>query len=369
MSCVAAAAFVMSLLLAVGEVSTGMEVPLRVLGEVVSGPARGRPLVLHLDASLSADVRRAVGELEAVRGTPHVTLSLGHNPGWQAAATANVALSDGSSYLLHVVLWLEQHHIMLHKLCRLWQPRNLLLFTLGQSSGGATVLRHEALSGVERLALIESLSGGDDALGVYASLPFSHGGVQLLGPWRPEIFTDWEVLFPYRFPSFEGYTFHLATFFKDPPFLYSTAAAPERGRGMATWILDAMAAKLNFSYTLTKQSPDLKWGIIENDSWVGVLGMIARKDKNFSVNFYLSTEERMNDFDFSEYVWEGLNAVFLLSPRPLPKWLSLVRPFNLATWVSLTLAVALAMVFMAALVSSVVTPGQCVLRGTLGLVS
>ncbi|KAG0720144.1 hypothetical protein GWK47_006939 [Chionoecetes opilio] len=52
---------------------------LQVLGEVVSGPARGRPLTLHLDAALPADVQQAVLEVEAVRRAPRLTMSLSLN--------------------------------------------------------------------------------------------------------------------------------------------------------------------------------------------------------------------------------------------------------------------------------------------------
>lgn len=262
------------------------------------------------------------------------------------------ALDDASSYPLHVLLWLEPRPEVLHTLCRQWQPRNLLLFTLGPSPGTA-ILRHEALSSVERLTLIGCLSDRNNMLGVYTALPFSHSDVELLGPWRRELFFRWEKLFPDRFPSFEGYIFHLATDFRDPPYLYSTATMPEMARGVAARILDTITAKLNFSYTLTQRSPDHKWGIIENGSWVGLLGMVARKEKNFTGNFYFHNKERMKEFDASEYVGEGLNSVFLPSPRPLPEWLSLVRPFSPAAWLSCSLVLVLAMMFMAAMVSTV----------------
>lgn len=70
---------VMSHLLVFGGASAVMEQSLRVLGEVVSGPARGRPVVLHLDSTLPVDVQRAVTGVEAVRDAPHITLSLDHS--------------------------------------------------------------------------------------------------------------------------------------------------------------------------------------------------------------------------------------------------------------------------------------------------
>ncbi|KAG0714556.1 hypothetical protein GWK47_013924 [Chionoecetes opilio] len=185
---------------------------LQVLSEVVSGPARGRPLTLHLDAALPADVQQAVLEVEAVRRAPHLTMSLSLNhshgqlSGHEAAAASLPRVASSSSSMLHVVLWFTPQPELLQVLWLHCKPRNLLLLNMG-STLGAEVLRGEALSGVEKLALIGHLLAeaeqDPDALGVYTVPPFSPGGVQLLGPWRRESFGSWEALFPDRFQSFD----------------------------------------------------------------------------------------------------------------------------------------------------------------------
>ncbi|KAG0722385.1 hypothetical protein GWK47_006064 [Chionoecetes opilio] len=84
---------------------------LQVLGEVVSGPARGRPLTLHLDAARPADVQQAHLEVIAVRHAPHLTmcLSLNHRheqrSRQEAAAASLPRGASSSSSMLHVVLW------------------------------------------------------------------------------------------------------------------------------------------------------------------------------------------------------------------------------------------------------------------------
>ncbi|XP_050734074.1 uncharacterized protein LOC127007315 [Eriocheir sinensis] len=340
------------LLLLVRSTSAANEGQLQVLSDVLSGPARGKPLTLHLDTTLPADVQRAVMGLEVVRRTPHLTLTLSLSDSrWQS-------MLGGSSFIfskmLHVLLWFTPRPELLQSLWLYWKPRNLLLFSLGPSPG-TDLLRHEALSGVENVALIGHLSAQADprldALWVHTVLPFSPGGVQLLGPWRREAFASWEALFPDRFPSFEGYTFHIATWFFDPPFLYNKPSAPDVGIGYYRHLLKAISSKLNFTYTLTREPPDLKWGVIENGSWVGCLGMVARKEKNFTLNGLFISKERVAYFEPSDIVGREHASVFMPSPMPVPEWLSIVRPFSPSTWASFVVVVVIAVVFMVSLVS------------------
>ncbi|XP_050734072.1 glutamate receptor ionotropic, kainate 4-like isoform X2 [Eriocheir sinensis] len=321
---------------------------LQVLSEVVSGPAHGRPLALHLDPTLSADVRRAVVGGEAVRRTPHFILTFGLCHSLQEVALPGD--SSSSAVVLHVVLWLAPRPELLQTLWLQWKPRNLLLFSLGPSPG-TDLLRHEALSGVENVALIGLLSAQadprPDKLGVYTVLPFSPGGVRLLGSWRRETFASWEALFPDRFPSFEGYTFHLATFIDDAPNLYNdTSRTSVVGRGVAVSMMECFSAQLNFTYTLTIKPPDSKWGAIENGSWSGLLGMIARKEKLFTINGLAFAEDRNADFDRSELITMESWRLFLAMPQPLSKWLSLVRPFTPTVWAILLVLLLFLVCFM-----------------------
>ncbi|KAG0710439.1 Glutamate receptor ionotropic, delta-1 [Chionoecetes opilio] len=325
---------------------------LQVLGEVVSGPARGRPLTLHLDAALPADVQQAVLEVEAVRRAPRLTmsLSLNHSHGqlsWHEAAAASLPrVASSSSSMLHVVLWFTPQPELLQALWHHCKPRNLLLLNMG-STLGAEVLRAESLSGVEKLVLIGHLLAeaeqDPDALGVYTVLPFSPGGVQLLGPWRRESFGSWEALFPDRFPSFEGYTFHLASWMIDYPYLYRKNKTSSQGRGITIKVVDSLSVLLNFSYTLTVEPPELVYAGKVNGSWAGTLGMVYRKEKNFTVNMFYVTLERWKDFDPSAY-WSFIDIdVFLSAPQPFPMSTNLLRPFTFGVWATVVTSLAVAM--------------------------
>ncbi|XP_063866917.1 uncharacterized protein LOC135103981 [Scylla paramamosain] len=345
---------------------------LHVLSEVVSGPAHGKPLALHLDTALPADVRQAVLGVEAVRRTPHFTLSLGlnHSQGrWPRQETASAALSYGSPAMLHVVLWLTPRPELLKALWILWKPRHLLFFSLG-SLPGTEVLRDEAVSNVEKLALIGHLSAeaerGPDALGVYTMLPFSSSGVQLLGPWEHESFSNWEALFPDRFPSFEGYTFQLATWMVDYPYLYHKNTNSLQGTGISIRALEAVSSLLNFSYTLTVKPPEPVYGGKLNGSWAGILGMILKKEKNFSINTFYLTPERYKDFDPSSYWGFSKVGAFLLTPPPLPMSLNLLRPFTVGVWTTIAFCFALA-VCSCLMLERTANPRSSERRGVMGV--
>lgn len=332
------------------------------LGEVVTGPARGRPLALHLDFALPVDVQRAIVGLDVVQRKPHVTLSLNYSS-WQPQEEERAAVlpRGSSSTMLHVVLWVTPRPELLKALWFHWKPRNLLLFSLGLSLG-TDVMRDEALSGVKKLALIGYLmtktNRGPDVLGVYTMLPFSSRPVQLLGPWERESFSSWEALFPDRFPSFEGYTFHLAPYIDYPPYIYrpfaeeAASTTTKYGRGVAIEMTEAISKKLNYTYTITETVG--KWGAIENGSWSGILGTMERKETNFTINGYYLNEDRASGFDPSVTVWSESSSVFVPSPNPLPEWLSIIRPFSPSAWTSFVAVIVIAVVSMAFMVSVLV---------------
>lgn len=335
---------------------------LAILSEVVSGPALGTPLALHLDVTIPVDLRQAVLNVEYVRRTPHLTLTLGINQSHELQPRQEAAVKapyHGYSFssILHVVLWLTPRPEFLHDLWVHWKPSNLLFFSLG-SSLATDVLSHEALSGVNKLALIGHISakvnGDPDAFGVYTMLPFSTG-VQFLGPWRRDSFSSWEALFRDRFPSFEGYTFQIAPYIDYPPYMYrpfieeSKFPSKKYGRGVAIHMLETISKKLNYTYTIREMVG--KWGAIENGSWVGILGTMARKEKNFTISGFYINEERLSGFDPSVTVGSESSSVFVPSPKPLPEWLSIVRPFTPSAWASFMMVVVISVFSMATMVS------------------
>ncbi|XP_069168029.1 glutamate receptor ionotropic, delta-2-like [Procambarus clarkii] len=280
--------------------------------------------------------------LEAMQKTFYTTINLGVNEKWRPDQQV-VALSQGIS-VLHLVLFIADPTQFLQPLWLDWKPLDLLLFSLAPSSS-LDVLNEEVFSSVRSLALIDEIpsegSGRPNAMGVFTVLPFSSSSVKFLGEWNPQFFTRREILFPDRFPAFEGYRFQLATSMDDEPFLYQRKS-DNAISGSAIRMLAALSATLNFTYTMTESAPDHKWGRMENGTWVGILGMIYRKEKNFTVNCFALVDDRIRDFAASEqYLMHNCGA-FLLRPQPLATWRNVFRPLQPLVWAAVIASLVVA---------------------------
>lgn len=214
-----------------------------------------------------------------------------------------------------------------------------MLFNMAPDSD-VSILSNKVFDSVNRIALITSFSEGEKSMkplnGIYSLQPFKSRHPKFLGKWDDEYFSKWNILFPDRYPSFEGYKFELATWKNDMPYLYKSNYSSEDNynvSGVSVKILDTLASVLNFSYTMTEKSDDLKWGILENGSWVGVLGMVHRGEKNFTVQGFTQTYDRSQEFDPSHSLPAGAAAgVFLLKPERLPMWPNIYKSFTADTW-------------------------------------
>ncbi|KAK3851110.1 hypothetical protein Pcinc_042221 [Petrolisthes cinctipes] len=177
---------------------------------------------------------------------------------------------------------------------------------------------------------------------------------------RDQVFSDIKNLVLVeadRFPSFEGNRFNLATWYLDQPYLYQSLTGPEgEGEGLSVEMLNAMSKIYNFTYDMTTVSPDEQWGMFENGSWNGMLGMIHTQDKHFTVNMFTYTRDRMRDFDASVSYWMEGFGMALMPPDPLPKWRNVYYPFSWQVWVcvggSYVFAVAVYMVLQKIKVST-----------------
>ncbi|XP_069172950.1 glutamate receptor ionotropic, delta-2-like [Procambarus clarkii] len=334
---------------------------------------RGWTVILYLDPAVPGQTQQSVMALEEMQETFHTTINLGVNERWRPDQQV-VALSQGIS-VLHLVLFIADPTQFLQPLWLDWKPLHLLLFSLAPSSC-LDVLSEEVFSSIRSLALIDEIpsegNGKSNAMGVFTILPFSSSRATFLGKWNPQFFTRREILFPDRFPAFEGYRFELATTLDDEPFLYQRKSDNAiSGSGMR--MLAALSASLNFTYTMTESAPDHKWGRMENGTWVGILGMIYRKEKKFTVNCFGMTYERMRDFAASEQYLVYSCGAFLLRPHPLATWRNVYRPLQPLVWAAViaSLVVAVGLLTLqervagAAMVGGVGSSWLYLLRGPL----
>lgn len=118
----------------------------------------------------------------------------------------------------------------------------------------------------------------------------------------------------------------IATDLDDFPLFYLDATGTVRG--LTLNIVDTLSVWLNFTYT-TSSAPDKLWGELENNSWTGLLGEVAKGNNNMTINFFIQSPERSKYFEASiPYMFEGFGFAAKM-PDPLPPWKRLLQPFSL----------------------------------------
>lgn len=308
---------------------TKWEESLKVLEEILRAPASGRSLVIHLDSSLPLDAHQAVLALQSVQSVSRVVTNF---PQEQFCHLENDfrTLSLRSS-----ALYIEVYLSHPPTLCPQWNSRNILLYSLtpGENFGSLNYLKHDKFEG---LALITVLPDG--SRGVYTLMPFARNPVMFLGQWAPENFTTWDALFVNRYPSFEEHRFKLAAWHYYPPFLYKEEATSKEVIGSAVEMVNVLSEKLNFTHTIYAGSPDGKWGVLENKTWIGLLGQVYRNERDFTVNGFFPSPERLRDFDLSVVYRQDGYALFVPITPTIPEWMKVQRPFSSVVWGFLALS-------------------------------
>lgn len=335
--------------------STGEK--LNALNHITSRLAVGKKIILHHDPDLPSDVLNAAMTLPGIKNVPRVSLTCSHSCNAYIDMEVNNKLIQRgrTSRTIHIFLFIKHKPKHLELLCSSWTPRYLVLYSLVQVNN-TSVLGDAALVGVEKLVLITE----DDrrkkthppSLFVYTTLPFSSKSTIFLGEWTPQRFPTLETLLVDRYPTFEGHIFEIASWVGEMPFIYQRNST-ERVEGVSIELVNSLALVLNFTYTLIDKPPDSKIGNRNNGSWDGLFGLIQRREKVFSINnIYLSAERAMF-FDASVPCWQDGYGVFLLTPEPLPKWMSVYRTFNPAVWVLIVVSLSVTTLFLYLQVSHV----------------
>ncbi|KAG7154182.1 Glutamate receptor ionotropic, delta-2-like 25 [Homarus americanus] len=302
---------------------------------VLRGPLADWGVVLYRDPDLEVKVLDQLLALPALQDSPRVLVDLGSDGDlWSKDQPAPVLRG---ARVIHIVVFKEDPRPFFEAISLQWNPKYLMLFSLADESV-QTLLMDNVFKGIERLVLFENptplFQKRRAKARLYTSLPFSKvQPVIALGDWNPTTFRNSEDIFVDRYQSFEGYEFLLGTWLDDRPYLYQSATkAKGVGDGVVAEMLDAMAGVLDYRYNVTTVSPDEQWGSYENGSWNGMLGMVHRGEKNFTVNYFVITEERLEAFDASvSYRMEGFGLAMMI-PAPLAKWRATYYPFMPSVW-------------------------------------
>ncbi|MPC29631.1 hypothetical protein E2C01_022874 [Portunus trituberculatus] len=256
-----------------------LSLQIQVLQEVVASILSGRTIVLYFDRAITPQTLRQITTLFILQDCSLVLVDLGSD-GEEWCHKQSLVVLRGEN-IIHVAVFINDPRpfFMSVNIDTRWKPKYFLMYSLS--------IKDEVAS-----------------LGVWS----------LAAHQSHNIFVD-------RFPTFEGYRFLLGTWFYDFPYLHQAKNKPEgEGDGVQVEVLNALATKLNYTFDLTTEPPDEKWGSFENGSWNGMLGMVHREEKNFTVNYFGYTNKRIEDFDATVSYWMEGFGLALLEPQPLPKW-------------------------------------------------
>ncbi|KAK7068287.1 hypothetical protein SK128_006516 [Halocaridina rubra] len=321
---------------------------LSVLEELIEGPLFGSNLVLYFDPSLDVDFVNNFVTLKVFRYISLIHVDLGSNGSiWSQKQPLEVLRG---SYYIHIIICDTDITPFFESVSLEWNPKYILIYSLNADL--IWILQEKVFQGIERLAymslLPSSLNTTNIRIGLYTYFPFfKENSLSLLGVWNKDSYANVENIFIDRYQSFEGAVFHLGTWFDDFPYLYQSKTEPEGiGEGVEVEMLDAIAATLNFSYTLTTEPPDLKWGAFVNGTWTGMLGMVHRKDKNFTINYFVITSERVKAFDATVSYWMEGFGMSMMSPPPLPKWRGTYYSFRSDVWLGIAVTYILIVLLM-----------------------
>lgn len=320
---------------------------LAVLQAVLENSLGSPAIVLYTDPVMAQNIL----ELPALRSNPHVIVNLRDDGAAWCRRQPTTTLR--AAFLLHVVVFSSDPLPFFRSVVASdsrWSPKYLLLFSLSEKNF-VDILKTEEFNRSERTVLfqqrqVQRNSFFTGVMEMYAHFPFAFE-VKSLGTMTSFIGRSVTDIFVDRFPSFEGYKFWLGTWFDDFPYLHQARGAKEGvGDGVEVEALSALAAVLNFTFHLTTEPPDDKWGALENGSWTGMLGMVHRKEKNFTVNYFGYTHERIEAFDASVSYWMEGFGLALLKPPPLAKWRSVYYPFPRELWAAVAASFVIAVVVL-----------------------
>ncbi|XP_071541889.1 probable glutamate receptor [Panulirus ornatus] len=135
-----------------------------------------------------------------------------------------------------------------------------------------------------------------------------------------------------------------------PPFLFMEPSGASAVGGNVTisgplaTLLHLLATTMNFTYT-TMVSADRLWGNeLEDGSWTGMLGLVARKEAHLGLSMFVMTDRRRTAMDFTTSV--SVNSCSILARKGSPQvdpW-GFLFPLQPEVWVALLLALTMAWV-------------------------
>ncbi|XP_071546567.1 uncharacterized protein [Panulirus ornatus] len=107
---------------------------------------------------------------------------------------------------------------------------------------------------------------------------------------------------------------------------------------LITRMLNTIVPKLNFTHFI-REPLDGQWGVPgDGGNWTGIVGELQHHQGDLALDLTV-TSQRATVVDFTRIYIDEPVAILSSKPRPLPEYLSLIRPFEGKLWVILLVSI------------------------------
>ncbi|XP_071546566.1 uncharacterized protein [Panulirus ornatus] len=151
------------------------------------------------------------------------------------------------------------------------------------------------------------------------------------------------TLFPQHPENFMGHMFKVVAKNYFPYISYETTseapgAVVSLQDSLNTRMMNTMAFHLNFTYEV-REPQDGQWGVPgEGDNWTGIVGDLQHQQADFSMDLTL-TPKRAEVVEYCRVYIDESVVILSSKPRPLPEFMSLIRPFEEMLWLLLLVSI------------------------------
>ena len=188
-----------------------------------------------------------------------------------------------------------------------------------------------------------------DQFSIYGVSGFASAEIKVLGRWfSNEGWAKSPVLFWDKTRNFHGYTLTIVglpyipcTNIQENTINETDGNITASYYGVDISILNIIRAQRNFRYHII-QPPDGQWGmLLENKSWTGIMGYLQNRQADVGIGCTALTSDRASYVDYAQPHVEDFVQFVTSVPLDLPKWQSLIFPFNIIIWPLIFLTFAL----------------------------
>ncbi|EFX79178.1 hypothetical protein DAPPUDRAFT_319834 [Daphnia pulex] len=126
---------------------------------------------------------------------------------------------------------------------------------------------------------------------------------------------------------------HLLATSPEPPFVEIPGIKSSYNALIASDTLNLLAARLQFSLTIT-HPPDFLFGGFKNGQWDGIVGQLLRKEADMGASLNAITYARYTAVDFSVPVIYDVTGILIPFPGETSKIMAAFLPFSIEVWIA-----------------------------------